>query len=73
MTGYTREEALRVKERMDLIVARIEDAAAELRRVVPDTDADRYANGGINYLLEQFREVEYGLAQVVDRRTEAKG
>ncbi|NUQ70422.1 MAG: hypothetical protein HUU17_06310 [Chthonomonadales bacterium] len=70
MNGYTEEQAERLKHRIDGELAKIEDAAAKLRKIVPDTDPDRYANGGINYLLEQFREVGYGLAATVDRRTD---
>lgn len=68
--GYTPAEALRLKRKLELEMAKLEDCAARLRRIVPDADPDRHASRmSIDLMLEEFREITAGLSATVDRRT----
>lgn len=69
MIGYTEQQAERLKHRAEMAVAKAEDAAAELRRVVPDFDAGRYTQQlDLDHCLEEFRNVARGVSETVERR-----
>lgn len=70
--GYTPKQAAALERKINKAVAKIEDAAAELRHAVPDCDVNRFSRfGGVDGLLEEFREIERGLCQTIDRRTQS--
>ena len=68
-SGYTRKEAAQLKGKLDLELAKIDNAAGRLRNVVTDADPDRYTEQGIQYLLDEFAAVGDGLSEVINRRT----
>lgn len=68
--GYTPAQAKRLQHRIDKEVAKIEDAASRLRKIVPDADPHRFTQTlGVDGCLEEFRNVARGLKDTVDRRT----
>ncbi len=71
MLGYTKREADGLKREVETEISKIEEAANRLRQVVSDTDPNSFISqgGGVDGLLESFREIGHGLNGVIDRRT----
>ena len=61
--GYTPRQAERLKHRIDAQIAKIEDAAYTMRRLVDDHRCS------VDNELEALREIADELKVIVDRRT----
>lgn len=67
--GYTEKQANRLHHRIDLNVAKAEDAVAALRGLLSDVDASRFTqNLNLDSCLDEVRNVAEGLHDTVDRR-----
>lgn len=68
--GLSRSQAERLKHRADKLTAKIEDATAELRRLIPDCNVEQFTvQMDTEHCLEEFRNVARGIQETVDRRT----